>query len=215
MVQCETYLVPLNKPKATQSSTIWPSTGAKNRVYSNTTYMYVTFHCWKNFHSSMKLDMCIQYWYIFLTRCWKKLGSRYLLNLWEKGVRVCLQVTWGGQTGRYIVHIHTFIKHNQYYCSVAQIRPPFCNLSLSTYVGCDNFSRNYALPSGKAWSHCRWGVGAKHEAERCSDASGRLTSFSVEGWGSRAVPRSSWRVHRWCRWSVFAVDTLTIDSRVA
>ena len=34
------------------------------------------------------------------------------------------------------------------------------------------------------------GVGAKHEVERCSDASSRLTSFSVEGRGSRVVPRS-------------------------
>ena len=28
------------------------------------------------------------------------------------------------------------------------------------------------------------------------DTSGRLTSFSVEGRGSRMFPRSSWRVHR-------------------
>ena len=41
-----------------------------------------------------------------------------------------------------------------YYRSVPQIRPPFCNLSLSTkhrgglYAGCDNFSRDYAFPSG-------------------------------------------------------------------
>ena len=43
-----------------------------------------------------------------------------------------------------------------YYRSVLQIRPPpLCNLSLSTkrrggalYAGCDNFSRDYALPSG-------------------------------------------------------------------
>ena len=39
------------------------------------------------------------------------------------------------------------------YRSVPQIRPPFCNLSLSTkrrgglYVGCDIFSRDYAPPS--------------------------------------------------------------------
>ena len=38
--------------------------------------------------------------------------------------------------------------------SAPQIRPPFCNLSLSTkhrrglYTGCDIFSHNYALPSG-------------------------------------------------------------------
>ena len=62
------------------------------------------------------------------------------------------------------------------YRSVPQIRPPFCNLSLSTkrrgglYTGCDDFSRDYALPSstGKAWPHCQWGVGAKREVERCS-----------------------------------------------
>ena len=46
--------------------------------------------------------------------------------------------------------------HNKSGCyrSVPQIRPPFCNLSLSTkrrgglYAGCDIFSRDYALPSG-------------------------------------------------------------------
>ena len=58
--------------------------------------------------------------------------------------------------------------------SVLQIRPPFCNLSLSTkrreglYAGCDNLSCDYALPSGKTWPHCWWGVKAKCEAERCS-----------------------------------------------
>ena len=54
------------------------------------------------------------------------------------------------------------------YRSVPQIRPTFCNLSLSTKrrggayinVGCDNFSRDYALPPCKAWPHCQWGVGA-------------------------------------------------------
>ena len=39
-----------------------------------------------------------------------------------------------------------------------------------------------------------------------------LTSFSVEGRGSRALPQSSWRVHRSCGRSVLAVDTLTVDS---
>ena len=40
------------------------------------------------------------------------------------------------------------------YRSVPQIRPPFCKLNLSTkrlgglYAGCDNFSRDYALPFG-------------------------------------------------------------------
>ena len=47
------------------------------------------------------------------------------------------------------------------------------------------------------------------------DASGRLASFSVEGQGSRALPRSSWRVHHCCRRSAFVVDNLTVDSQVA
>ena len=101
------------------------------------------------------------------------------------------------------------------YRSVPQIRPPFCNLSLGTkrtgglYAGCDNFSREYALPSEKHDSLGGGGVGggveAKHKASPnarhrdAPDASGRLTSFSVdavEERESRALPRSSWRVHR-------------------
>ena len=49
--------------------------------------------------------------------------------------------------------------------------PPFAILSLSTkrrgggglYVGCDNFFRDYALPSGNE-VYCRGGVGAKRGA---------------------------------------------------
>ena len=58
------------------------------------------------------------------------------------------------------------------------------------------------------------GVGAKCEASPSArwrdtpDASGKLMSFSVEGQESRALPQSSWHVHRWCWRSVFAVDTL-------
>ena len=46
----------------------------------------------------------------------------------------------------------------------------------------------------------RRGVGADREARggKTPDASGRLVSFSVEGRGSRALPRSSWLVHRCC-----------------
>ena len=47
------------------------------------------------------------------------------------------------------------------------------------------------------------------------NASGRLTSFSVKGRESRALPRSSWCVHCWCEQFVLAVDTLTVDSWVA
>ena len=115
------------------------------------------------------------------------------------------------------------------YRSVPQIRPLFWNLTLSTkcrgglYEGCDNFCRNYALPSDKAWPHChcQWGVEAKCEASPSTwqrdgpNGSGRLTSFSIECQKSRALPQSSWCVHRWCGWSLFAVHTLMVDSRVA
>ena len=92
---------------------------------------------------------------------------------------------------------------NIWYSSVLQISPPFWNLSLSTkprgglYAGCDNFSCDYALTSGKPWSHCWW-WGPSARRRDAPDASGRLMSFSVEGRGSRALPRSSWHVHRWC-----------------
>ena len=72
-----------------------------------------------------------------------------------------------------------------------------------------------------AWSHCRWGMGTKLGASPSArqrdahDASGRLTSFSVKEWGSRALPRSSWSVHRWCGQSMFVVDTSTVESQVA
>ena len=38
--------------------------------------------------------------------------------------------------------------------------------------------------------------------------SGSLASFSVERRGSRALPQSSWRVHRRCGRSAFVVDNL-------
>ena len=70
-------------------------------------------------------------------------------------------------------------------------------------IGCGDFSRNCVLPSGtgKVWPHCRWGLGAKCEVSlsvRRRDApgaTGRLTSFSVEGRESRVLLRSSWRAH--------------------
>ena len=62
-------------------------------------------------------------------------------------------------------------------------------------------SLDYALPSGaRNWvKHDLivgggWGPSARRRD--VPDASGRLTSFSVEGRGNRALPRSSWRVHR-------------------
>ena len=45
-----------------------------------------------------------------------------------------------------------------------------------------------------------------------TNASGRLVNFSVERRGSRALPQSSWHVHRCCRQSAFAVDNLTAES---
>ena len=79
----------------------------------------------------------------------------------------------------HIVDTNTIVSH--------KYAPPFATLALvqmqgGLYAGCDNFSRDYALPSG----HCRWGVrtkcGASPSARRrdAHDASGRLTSFSVE-----------------------------------
>ena len=57
-------------------------------------------------------------------------------------------------------------------------------------------------------------MGAEREASPrwrdAPDASSRLMSFSVEGWGSRVLLHSSWHVHRWCRRSVFVIDTLTV-----
>ena len=71
------------------------------------------------------------------------------------------------------------------------------------YAGRDNFSRDYALPSGyEVIVGGGWGwVGAKRRASPSArrrdapDTSGRLTNFSAEEQGSRALPRVSWRVH--------------------
>ena len=37
-------------------------------------------------------------------------------------------------------------------------------------------------------------------------------SFSIEGQGSRVLQQSSWHVHCCCGWSVFAIDTSTVNS---
>ena len=101
--------------------------------------------------------------------------------------------------------------------------PPFCNLSLSTkhrgglIRGMRQFLSQLCPPSDKAWLHCYLSVGGWRPSARRRDApdtSGRLTSFSVEGWESRALPRSSWCVHCWCGLSAFVVDTLMVDSQV-
>ena len=59
----------------------------------------------------------------------------------------------------------------------------------------------------------RWGPSVRQRD--APNASGRLISFSIEERGSKALPQNSWHVHRCCRRSVFVVDTLTVDSRVA
>ena len=71
------------------------------------------------------------------------------------------------------------------------------------YAGHDNFSRDYALPSGYEVIVCgewRW-VGAKHGVSSSArrrdapDTSGRLMNFSVKEQESRALPRVSWHVN--------------------
>ena len=59
---------------------------------------------------------------------------------------------------------------------------------------------------GMGWG----GVVAKRKAR-----GGEMLPTLAEGRGSTALPQSSWRVHRCCGRSVFTVDTLTVDSRVA
>ena len=70
---------------------------------------------------------------------------------------------------------------------------------------------------GELEPDCQVGVSTKEGSEGGAyiarrrdalNASGRLASFSVDG-------KSGWRVHRCCRRSAFAVDNLTVDSRVA
>ena len=68
-------------------------------------------------------------------------------------------------------------------------------------MGCNNFSRDYALPSGhEVIVGVGWGpsAGRRHvrSGEMTKNASGSLKSFSVEERGSRALPQSSWCVHR-------------------
>ena len=92
------------------------------------------------------------------------------------------------------------------YRSVPQIRTPFCNLSLSTKRRGGAYTRDAtispAITPSLPIKHdsiviCRWGVEAKREASPnarrrdAPDASGRLTSFSVEGRESRMLQRSS------------------------
>ena len=91
--------------------------------------------------------------------------------------------------------------------------PPFCNLSLSAkrsegggggggggayaWDATISFAITPSLPVPVKHDLTvggLWGPSAK--PRDAPDATGRLTSFSVEGRGSRALPRGSWRVHR-------------------
>ena len=92
------------------------------------------------------------------------------------------------------------------YLSVPQIcpPPPFCNLSLSTkHRGAyardvtSSLAITPSLPIPVKHDLTVGGVwGPSVRRRDAPDATGRLTSFSVEGRGSRVLPRSSWRVHR-------------------
>ena len=65
--------------------------------------------------------------------------------------------TWCAVALNYNLNRHTEYVQHMIYLSVPQIRPPFCNLSLSKnrrgglYAGCDIFSRNYAPHSIKKY----------------------------------------------------------------
>jgi len=88
--------------------------------------------------------------------------------------------------------------------------PPFATLSLVQNVGGAytwDVTISLVITPSLLIKHdpiviCQWGVEAKREASPCArrrdapDASGRLTSISVEGRKSRVLPRSNWRVHR-------------------
>ena len=103
------------------------------------------------------------------------------------------------------------------YRSVPQMPPPplFATLASVQNAGGGAYTLDATIslvitPSlsvGRAWPHCRWEVGAKRETSPSArrrdapDVTSRLTSFSIEGWGSRQF--------------AFAVVTLTVDSRVA
>ena len=123
---------------------------------------------------------------------------------------------------------HLFVLQFQVYCSVPQIQPPFCNLSLSTKCMGGLICRmqhflSQLHPSAVPHNCVKrdlivgegWGRARNMRRREIPNASGRLVSFSVEGRGSRVLPQSSWRVHHYSGRSMFAIDTLTRDSRVA
>ena len=139
---------------------------------------------------------------------------------------VCLWVV-------FLLFFHFLVYSLWYTCTIVShnYAPPFATLASVQNAGGGlvrgmwRFLSRLGPPplsgTDKARPHCRWEMRAKREALLSArrgdapDATGRLKSFNVEGRGSRALPRSRWRVHRWCGQFAFAVDTLTVDSRVA
>ena len=90
------------------------------------------------------------------------------------------------------------------YRSVPQMRPPFATLALVQNAG-GAYTRDATIflaitPSLpiKHDPNVIVGGGWRPSTRRrdAPNASGRLTSFSVEERESRALPQSSWRVHR-------------------
>ena len=73
--------------------------------------------------------------------------------------------------------------------------PPFATLALvqntggGLYVGCDNFSHDYALPSDKAWLHCHLSVGDGSQVRgvtACARGGEMLPTLAV-GWRASAL----------------------------
>ena len=136
-----------------------------------------------------------------------------MVSCWEVIVAVGWSARWGKREGEGKQKRESEKESRGWsnYCMVVsnfntvvsrKYAPPFATLALVQTQG-GAYTRDATIslmiiPSNKAW-----------------DATGRLTSFSVEERESRALPRSSWCVHCWCRLSVFAVNTLTVDSKVA
>ena len=83
--------------------------------------------------------------------------------------------------------------------------PPFPSLALventwggGLYAGCDDFSRDYALPFEHeviAGGGHKRGASLSVRRRDAHDTSRRLKSFIIEERGSGWLPRSSWRVH--------------------
>ena len=94
------------------------------------------------------------------------------------------------------ISLHCLLKNSQMVDQLCPANtPPFATLALVQNAGglireCDIFTRDYALSSGADLIVCRgWGMSARWRD--ASDAIIGLTSFSIEGRGSRAL-QSQW-----------------------